>query len=260
MKALQAAIISNNLTQYIHDLGVALGKRANQKAPSHLIPEIDNAAIGVDDPKFFRMNDHEGLRVATHVYLLVSHLDSLQGDDDNEPDRRRAQDNVVTTYVSILRLANLTDLMPLYCSKLQEERGFFTLSRNITRLEGPGDRNILLKIMAKLGMNTEKFIAYQPRSILEHNSIPEQGVPAFGAFTVFLNSPPTLKYGRPLKPDFFGEEPEFFEATDKSLIQSLEWFLLVDGLWEEFFEAGTAVYKRFLSKNGLVRSSLGCRY
>ncbi|KAH8156435.1 hypothetical protein CIB48_g11815 [Xylaria polymorpha] len=225
LKALQAAIISNNLTQYIHDLGVALGKRANQKAPSHLIPEIDNAAIGVDDPKFFRMNDHEGLRVATHVYLLVSHLDSLQGDDDNEPDRRRAQDNVVTTYVSILRLANLTDLMPLYCSKLQEERGFFTLSRNITRLEGPGDRNILLKIMAKLGMNTEKFIAYQPRSILEHNSIPEQGVPAR---------------------TFFGEEPEFFEATDKSLIQSLEWFLLVDGLWEEFFEAGTAVYKRFL--------------
>ncbi|KAI0444053.1 nuclear pore protein 84/107 [Xylaria telfairii] len=246
LKALQAAIISNNLTQYIHDLGVALGKRANQKAPSHLIPEIDDAAISVNDPKFFRMNDHEGLRVATHVYLLVSHLDSLQGDDHNEPDRRRARDNVVTTYVSILRLANLTDLMPLYCSKLQEERGFFTLSRNITRLDGPGDRNILLKIMAKLGMNTERFIAYQPRSILEYNSTPEQGVPALGAFTVFLNSPPTLKYGRPLKPDFFGEEPEFFEATDESLIQSLEWFLLADGLWEEFFEAGTAVYKRFL--------------
>jgi nuclear pore complex protein Nup107 len=82
--------------------------------------------------------------------------------------------------------------------------------------------------------------------------VAEQTVPAFGAFTVFLNSPATLKYGRPLKPDFFGEEPEYLEATDESLIQSLEWFLLVEGLWEELFEAGTAIYKRFLSKSLLV--------
>ncbi|KAI0873489.1 nuclear pore protein 84/107 [Hypoxylon argillaceum] len=246
LKALQAAIISNNLTQYMHDLGVALGKRANQKAPSYLIPEFDDATVSVNDPRFFMMNDHEGLRVATHVHLLVSHLDRLQGEDHAESERSKPQDNIVSTYVSILRLANLIDLMPLYCSKLQEERGFFTLSRNITRLESPGDRIILLKNMAKLGMNTAKFVVYQPQSILAQNPLPDHGIPAFGAFTVFLNSPPTLKYGRPLKADFFGEEPETLAPTDESLIQSLEWFSLVEGLWEEFFDAGTAIYKRFL--------------
>lgn len=246
LKALQAAIISNNVTQYMHDLGVALGKRANQRAPSHLIPEIDDTTVSVNDPRFFMMNDYEGLRVATHVYLLVSHLDSLQSEDRPAADHRKARDNVVATYVSILRLANLTDLMPLYCSKLQEERGYYTLSRNITRVESPSERSFLLKVMAKLGTDTAKFVVYQPRSILTQNPMPEQSIPAFGAFTVFLNSPPTLKYGRPLKPDFFGEEPDTFEATDEALIQSLEWFLLVEGLWEEFFEAGTAIYKRFL--------------
>ncbi|KAI1345373.1 nuclear pore protein 84/107 [Xylaria sp. FL0043] len=251
MKALQGAIVSNNLTQYMHDLGVALGKRANQKAFSRLIPEIDDTTVSVNDPRFFMMNDYEGLRVATHVYLLISHLDSLQGEDYTDPDRRRAQDNIVATYVSILRLANLTDLMPLYCSKLQEERGFFTLSRNITRLETAGEREMLLKIMGKLGMNIAKFVVYQPRSILQQNPPPEHGIPAFGAFTVFLNSPPTLKYGRPLKPDFFGDEPENLDAVDESLIQSLEWFILIDGLWEEFFEAGTAIYKRFLKSFNL---------
>lgn len=244
LKALQAAVISNNLTQYMHDLGVALGKRANRKAPSHLISEFDDAAVSVNDPRYFMMNDHQGLRVATHVHLLVSHLDRLQSKDHTESDRHNAHDNIVSTYVSILRLANLTDLMPLYCSKLQEERGFFTLSRNITRLEAPGDREILLKNMTKLGMNTAKFIIYQPRSILDQNPPPNQG--AFHAFTVFLNDPPTLKYGRPLKPDFFGEDPEISDPIDESLIQSLEWFFLVDGLWKEFFEAGTAIYKRFL--------------
>ncbi|KAI0421242.1 nuclear pore protein 84/107 [Xylaria grammica] len=246
LKALQAAIVSNNLTQYMHDLGVALGKRANQKAPSHLIPEIDSATVSVNDPRFFMMNDYDGLRVATHVYLLISQLESLQGQSHTGASHHRAEDNIVATYVSILRLANLTDMMPLYCSKLQEERGFFTLSRNITRVEAPGDREILLRIMAKLGMDIAKFVVYQPRSILEQNPIPEQGVPAFGALSVFLNTPPTLKYGRPLRPDFLGEEPENLDATDEALIQSLEWFTLIDGLWEEFFEAGTAIYKRFL--------------
>ncbi|GAP93489.2 putative nuclear pore complex protein nup107 protein [Rosellinia necatrix] len=246
LKALQAAIISNNLTQYMHDLGVALGKRANQTAPSHLIPEIDDAVISVNDPRFFMMNDYDGLRVAVHVHLLVARLDNLQSEVNSAVDHHRARDNIVATYVSILRLANLTDLMPLYCSKLQEERGFFTLSRNITRLEEPAERSTLLKIMSKLGMDIAKFIVYQPRSILEHNPVSEQAISAFGSFTVVLNSPPTLKYGRPLKPDFFGDEPESLEATDESLIQSLEWFCLEEGLWEEFFEAGTAVYKRFL--------------
>ncbi|KAI0508515.1 nuclear pore protein 84/107 [Xylaria bambusicola] len=252
LKALQGAIISNNLTQYMHDLGVALGKRANQSAPSSLIPEIDSVTVSVTDPRYFMMNDYEGLRVATHVYLLVSHLDRLQsGYDIIDAARRRAQDNIIATYVSILRLANLTDLMPLYCSKLEEERGFYTLSRNIARLEAPGDRDILLRIMEKLGMDIAKFVIYQPRSILEQARTPNQVIPAFGALTVFLNSPPTLKYGRPLKPDFFGDEPENFETVDESLIRSLEWFLLVDGLWEEFFSAGTAIYKRFLKNFNL---------
>ncbi|KAI1817903.1 nuclear pore protein 84/107 [Poronia punctata] len=245
-KALQAAIISNTLPQYMHDLGVALGKRANLKAPSQLIPEIDDAAVSVDDPRFFQLTDHQGLRLATHVHLLVSKLDQLEGESSPGPKSRRAQDTIVTTYVSILRLTDMIDLMPLYCSKLQEEQAFFTLSRNITQVEDPNEREVLLKLMEKLGMNTAKFIAYQPKSLLEQYPVQDQPVPAFGAFTVFLNGPATLKYGRPLRPDFFGEVPETLDPVDESLIQSLEWFLLVDGLWDEFFQAGTAIYKRFL--------------
>ncbi|KAI2629370.1 nuclear pore protein 84/107 [Xylaria nigripes] len=258
LKTLQAAIISNNLTQYMHDFGVALGKRANQKQPSQLIPEIDDAIVSLDDSRFFMMNDHEGLRVATHVYLLVSHLDRLQGEDNIESGRRRAQDNIVATYVSVLRLAELTDLMPLYCSKLQEKQAFFTLSRNISQIEAPVDRGMLLKIMTKLGMDTSKFVIYQPQSLLEQYRKPKQAVLAFNTFTVFSNRPSTLKYGRPLKPDFFGEELEKLPTEDENLIRSLEWFPLVDGLWDEFFTAGMAIYKRFLTEFNLQAARILC--
>ncbi|KAI0388815.1 nuclear pore protein 84/107, partial [Xylariaceae sp. FL0594] len=251
LKALQAAIISNNLTQYLHDLGVALGKRANLNAPSSLIPEIDDAAVSVHDPRFFKMSDHQGLRLATHVYLVVSRLDQLQGEDIIAPHSRRAQDTIVTTYVSILRLKNMVDLMPLYCSKLQEDQTFFTLSRNLSQVDELSEREVLLKLMHKLGLDTDKFVAYQPRSLLDQHPLPDQAVAPYGAFTVFLNGPPTLKYGRPLKPDFFGEPPDKLEAVDEALVKSLEWFLLVDGLWDEFFEAGAAIYKRFLKSFNL---------
>ncbi|KAI1325254.1 nuclear pore protein 84/107 [Xylariaceae sp. FL0255] len=251
MKALQAAIISNNLVQYMYDLGVALGKRANAKANSLLILDVGNASMNFHDPKFFLPNDHNGMRVATHAYLLVSALDRLQGDELMDPTRRTAQDNIIATYVSTLRLARMTDLMPLYCSMLPEERAFDTLSRNISRVVEPEDRDVILRIMERLGQDIRKFVVFQPNSLLATSPLSDQNTPAFGAFTVFLKSPPTLKYGRPLKPDFFGEEPEMLDDNDESLIQSLEWFLLVEGLWEEFFAAGTAIYKRFLKSFNL---------
>ncbi|KAI1432007.1 nuclear pore protein 84/107 [Xylaria sp. CBS 124048] len=248
-KALQAAIISNSLPQYLHDLGVFLGKRANQKGVSDLIKDINDATVSVNDPRYFMIDDHEGLRVATHVYLLISHLDRLQGVDDSDSSFRSAQDNIVATYVSILRLANLTELMPLYCSNLEEHRSFFTLSRNIVRVKSAAERRTLIKIMTKLGMDTAKFVNYQPHSILslDPKALGQTVLALDGTFTVLLDYPPTLKYGRLLKPDFFGDDPDKMANVDEFLIHSLEWYFLVDGLWEEFFLAGTATYKHFLA-------------
>ncbi|CAJ2513460.1 Uu.00g015790.m01.CDS01 [Anthostomella pinea] len=252
MKALQAAIISNSVGQYIEELGGVLGKRANQKAESALIPNVDDANLDANNTKYFQLDDHKGLRVAVHAYLLISILDELQGNGLADSKRRRkAQENVISTYVSTLRLMRMTDLMPLYCSKLQGDRSFFTLSRNVSGVVEQHEREILLRIMEKLGMDIAKFVVFQPRSLLQQYPSVEDRPPAFGGFTLLSNDPPNLKTGRPLKPDFFGEEPEKLDPVDEALIQSLEWFLLVDGLWIEFFQAGISIYKRFLKQFNL---------
>ncbi|KAI0484750.1 nuclear pore protein 84/107 [Xylariaceae sp. FL0804] len=251
MKALQAAIISNNLKEYMSDLGAALGKRANAKAESALIPRVANAKGTASDQGFFELNDHRGMRVAAHVCLLISSLDELQGGARDDFERVPAQENIVAAYVSTLRLHNHIDLMPLYCSKLHRERAFFTLSRNIRGVTQPKARERLLRNMEKLGIDIAKFVTFQPRSLFEQYPDVEDPPPAFGRLVILSNDPPTLKYGRPLKPDFFGDEPDELDAVDEALIQSLEWFLLVDGLWDEVFQAGTAIYKRFLKNFNL---------
>lgn len=249
MKTLQAAILSNNLDQYTYELGLALGKLANKTDTSALIPKFGSPDDGIDATKFVQLTDHNGLRVLVHVYLVLASLEELQGELHMElSERHKAKENVVSTYVSTLRLTGLTDMMPLYCNQMHGDRAFFTLSRNVTTVTDPHEREILLRLMEKLGMNVAEFVQFQPYSLLQEHPEPEDHQPPFGRFTVFSNDPPTLKYGRPFKPDFLGEPPERLNKIDEHLIQSLEWFLLVDGLWNEFFQFGTAIYKRFLKQ------------
>lgn len=249
IKSLQAAIISNNLDQYIYELGLVLGEQANGEESSALIPKFGAANKDLDARKFFRLDNYRGLRVLVHIYLLITSLDELEGNSrDDLSERYRAQENVLSAYASALRLNGMVDLLPLYCSKLQGDRAFFTLGRNVSSVLDPQERDTLLRIMEKLGMDIAKFVLFQPESLLRQFPDTDSRGQVLGSFTVFSNEPPSLKYGRSLKPDFFGEPPENLDAVDEQLIQSLEWFLLVDGLWNEIFYVGTIIYKRFLSK------------
>ncbi|KAL7628249.1 Nucleoporin nup84 [Parahypoxylon ruwenzoriense] len=253
MKTLQAAIVSNSLDEYAYELGRALAKSANSVDLSPLIPSFDGLDLeDVDKARFVKLTDHNGLRILVHVYLIMSSLNELDNVAHPESsERRKVQESVIAAYVSTLRLTGLTDLMPLYCRQLQGEKALFTLSRNVTKVTDQHEREVLLRLMEKLGMDIAEFIQFQPRSLLQKHPDTEVRHPPFGRLTILSNDSPTLKYGRALKPDFFGEIPEKLNSVDEELIQSLEWFLLIDGLWYETFQAGTAIYKRFLKQFNL---------
>lgn len=252
MKSLQAAIISDNLDQYIYEFGLVLGEQANGEEASALIPKFGVRDVEIDTSKFFRLDSYRGLRLLVHIYILITALEDLDGNRRKSlTERHRAQDNVLSAYASALRLNDMTDLLPLYCAKLEGDRAFFTLGRNVSNLVDPDAREMLLRIMEKLGMDIAKFVQFQPESLLRQYPEVDGDRSVLGGFTVFSNEPPTLKYGRPLKPDFFGEVPDNLDPVDEQLIQSLEWFLLVDGLWHEIFGVGTVIYKRFLKRFNL---------
>lgn len=244
MKALQGSIISNTIDQYIYNDGAVLGYSANKDSLSALIPDHAKLDQRFDQSKYFRLRDHNGLRVLVHVYLLISSLEELQsGADDDE--LRKTKENVLAAYVSALRLNNMVELIPLYCSKLQGERAFFTLSRNVSVVTEMEERKTILRIMEKLDMDIAEFVVYQPSSLLQQYPENLHRLQS-GHLSLFLSKPPSLKYGRQLKPDFFGEIPEDLDLADEQLIRSFEWMLLVDGLWDETFGIGVAIYKRFL--------------
>lgn len=249
IKGLQSAIISNTVDQYIEDEGLVLGKQANQHEKSRLILSSNKFRANLDSQKYFPLADQNGLRILVHVYLLLAELEDWQG-DETDAESRKVQENALAAYISALRLNSMVEQLPLYCSKLKGERAFYTLSRNVSAVADVEDRKVLLRIMEKLGMDIAEFVVFQPHSLLkEHPEEPSDSLST--GFKLLMDEPPTVRFGRRLMPDFLGETLDRLDPVDEQLIQSLEWMLLVDGLWDETFAVGVTIYKRFLKSYNL---------
>jgi len=256
LKLLQGAIVANELDQYLHNQGLVLSSHANQDRPSKLLPSSGDLPRHIDITKFCNLSDHDSMRILTHVLIIDSTLDrlgsfSVEGALDPI---YREQENIIAGYISYLRLANLEEMIPLYCSKLRGPRVYETLSRNLIHIVGSDARLNQLIIMRNLGIDTAAFAKTQPAIYLQDAREESTGCEAKGNFKILQDGPPTLKYGRIVKPDFFGEDGEHVDQEDELIIRSLEWLMLVPGLLEETCIYVIRAYKFFLSKLPIVLS------
>lgn len=252
-KALQAAIVANDLDKHLYQQGLVLSKHANHKEKSNLIPDY-----GIPPPertdKFFDLSDHDGLRILAHVLIVISTLDRLSGFSKDDGSfaalqiRHRVQEHIIAAYASFLRLADLEVVVPLYCSKLMGPRVYENLARNLIQIEDHDARAHQLSIMKKLGLDIAEFGRVQARICLEDVNESRATCEANGNFSILQNGPPTLKYGRIVKPDFFGEDAEFVDREDELIIRSLEWLMMIPEQFGETCAYATRVYKYFLSK------------
>ncbi|KAK3310350.1 nuclear pore protein 84/107 [Chaetomium strumarium] len=251
-KALQGAIVANEVDRHLFYQGVTLSRHANQKQKSKLIPEVPLPSLEhFKQEKYFDLSEHDGLRILAHVLIIISTLDRLTGfTKDRGPlqVRHQAQENIIAAYISYLRLANLEELIPLYCSKLHGTRLYETLSRNLIHIVDVDARAHQLAIMRQLGLDLAEFAKSQPLMYLEDVRDKSLRCEATGQFKILESGPPTLKYGRIVKPDFFGEDAEFVDQEDELIIRAMEWLMHVPGLLVETCTYAIRVYKYLLKR------------
>jgi len=251
-KVLQGAIIAKDLDQHMYNQGYVISKNANRGQKSNLMPEpqVHGLWEALNKEKYFELTDEDSLRVLAHILIVVSTLDRLGGfarENSALSGIQTVQENILAGYVSYLRLANLEEMIPLYCSKLSPPRLNHTLSRNIIHIVGDEARQHQLMIMRKLGLDVPQFAKQQPQIYLGDVGDLSLRGEVRGRFKILDDGPATLKYGRIVKPDFFGEDSEHVDRDDESIIRSLEWLLLVDGLFMETCAYVIRAYKYFLS-------------
>mgnify|MGYP001260925050 FL=1 len=249
-KALQAAIVADDLDRFLFHQGLLLSIRANKKEKSKLIPEYPFPHESFSDKKYYDLGDHRGLRILAHVLIIILTLDRLSGvakDKGPLQARHQASENSIAAYISYLRLVRLEEMIPLYCSKLHGPRVYSTLSRNLIHISDIDARLHQLTIMRNLGIDVSEFVKSQPLIYLDDVQDELVSCDAKDQFKILEDGPATLKYGRLVKPDFFGDDADYVDPEDDALIRSMEWLLLVPGLFVETCAYAVRIYKYFLS-------------
>jgi len=108
--------------------------------------------------------------------------------------------------------------------------------------------------MRELGLDVQEFVGLQARFLLSDYKDTTTGYPATGNFKLFEEDSDVFGTTRKVKKDFLGDDPDRVDRIDMLLIRSLEWYLLVDGLWSETFTVGTMLYLRFFSGDLSIQS------
>ncbi|KAK4452955.1 nucleoporin NUP84 [Podospora aff. communis PSN243] len=265
-KVVQGAIIAKDLDTHLLNQGFVLAKNANtggQKSKLMPEPNIPGLWESLNKDKYFQLKDDDNLRILAHILIVVFTLDRLAlagrpkqlfGESGALSQMKATQENILIGYVSYLRLASLEEMIPLYCSKLSHEKLYPTLSRNLIHLVGDEPRHHQVMIMKRLGLDVSAFAKSQPQIYLTDVDDSALLGEVKGKFKILDDGPATLKYGRIVKPDFFGEDAEHVDKEDEAIIRSLEWLLLVDGLFEDTCHYVIRTYKYFL-KNLKLRAA-----
>ncbi|KAF3764894.1 hypothetical protein M406DRAFT_292118 [Cryphonectria parasitica EP155] len=251
-KALQGAIIANTLGSYIYQQGLALSTEANQDGKSFLIPDFNLGPSEGNASKYTKMSEHDGLRVITHIVIMINALESQNADSrlpgglDN-----MVAEHAIAAYVSFLRLAQLELLIPLYCAQLSDTRRYEILSLNIIHVRDREEQMALLNQIRRVGMDIRTFLKEQPRHFLKQLEDTASVPPNKERFHILKSSQPDVICGRGIIPDFIGGDGRN-DMVHENLIRSMEWLFAGEGNLLTACEFGIKIYQYFLKHNHLA--------
>lgn len=247
-KALQGAILSNTLESYIYQQGLALSTEANQEGKSFLIPDLNLGPSEGNVSKYTKMSEHDGLRVITHIVIMINALQSTSDSFGWTDDRKNmVGEHAIAAYVSFLRLAQLELLIPLYCAQLSGPRRYETLSLNVIHVRDRDEQVALLNQIRRVGLDIKTFLREQPQHFLNQLEYAENTYPAKDQFKILQLPQPDVTYGRGIIPDFIGGDGRN-EMVHENLIRSMEWLYAGEGNLLMACEFGIKIYQYFFSE------------
>jgi nuclear pore complex protein Nup107 len=262
MKLIQAALISQQFPDLIFTTGRAIANRANAEGKSTVIPPFTGSTIVVSDVKPIEPDDFDSLRVLVHLLVVFREAGlELEGTD------LEMAENVIVNYIVFLQMFGKLDLVPVYASLLSEHRKVSVLAQFCLGIADETVRIRIVKLMQQLEIDVQAVVArqlevllnevYPPEQEEDQNSFPASNSSRKKGYSSPLIVNPDKKNSRftsygdgsdVIIPNFIGktDHPE-----DETLIRSFEWFMLVDGFFEETFTAGAGLARRFLRKGRL---------
>jgi len=250
-KIIQSNIITDQIKDLLIDQGIVLAQHAPQLDVASFAELIDRKVADLEDEEVeidAIYDSTNSLRVLTHLFIIYQDL-GMSFDDDQE--LLTAAENVVCAYIGWLRLSGKIALIPLYASRLSEERKNTAMAKVISNIVNDKERAEAIHLMENSNIDVLQVLVKQYESALTYSRIGEDDDDK-----IFTN----YELLRPYKPEsesnmWPGKRILTYPYADMSLkdgerllIHSMAWFVLLENNWDLAFNALGHVARCFLGR------------
>jgi nuclear pore complex protein Nup107 len=262
MKHLQGALVSHNFAEFAFELAKAIRKKANLDKASLLIE--NNNALQTVDPTFMQIAENwDVIRITAHMVIIYRTL-GLNFEDEE------AVDDIIVTYMDLLRTLGKFDAIPTYALCLNSEgTRNRVLGAMISDITEKSEQDRLVQLMNVAGLDMTAILSAQWVHALGVLGItvaaPLENVPGSNE-TIHrfeLVEPADERWAGWRIQDTglasldVEEKPivEMLTLDEQRLVRSLEWFFIIKAEWAPTF-AGIATVMKALLRTGRFMAAL----
>ncbi|KAL8739075.1 MAG: hypothetical protein Q9181_000257 [Wetmoreana brouardii] len=242
-KLLQGCLVGKSFDNFARSHGLQLARQQERnRRISKEPPQTESATPGDDETAPIRLDDYQITRIVTHMLLIYQELGPSRVNNGHD----YGSETFVDAYVDFLSGAGKQQLLPLYASRLSPQRAVSCLGRQLPLIVERGERQTMMQLMKQYDIDVPGVLNKQLQIIISERK-PEghEGDETTGFPTLVILNEKKQGEMRTIRDGFMGDG---ITDDQHDLINGFEWYLLLDGYWEQTLATGALLYKYFLSK------------
>ncbi|KAK3672602.1 Nucleoporin nup84 [Recurvomyces mirabilis] len=175
--------------------------------------------------------DQRALRIVAHMYLVLTAID----DDSQPPETILTEQNVVIAHIQALRYARKRDFAAVYASRIEDGNAVVALARVLQDINGVREQQTMLGLMVQFDMDQSLVLGELLRWTMI-TKLNAQKTPK-NLLRIIEDCEVTKLYpGQQIISGFLAMDTSL-SNDDKAVLDTLQWFQVVPGLWKATFEA-----------------------
>lgn len=244
-KLLQGSLVGKSFESFVRGHGLQLAQQQELAREASREPsKTKKAKSEHDETAPIRLDDYQIIRVVTHILLIFQELGMSRVDSS----RDYASETFIDAYVEFLSRAGKQQLLPLYASRLSPQRAISCLGRQLPLIVEHGERQTMMRLMKHYGIDVPGVLNKQLQIIISDGKFDEsQDKEETGFPTLSILDPHSEKKQGEIRTVRNGFMGGVITDDQHDLINGFEWYLLLDGYWEQTLATGALIYKYFLS-------------
>lgn len=245
-RLLELAIMSKDFDSFFVSVGHAAAQFAHTTGQgSHL---MTNSSADVSEVALVNAQDPDAVRMVAHLQLLLRSLGFLASSYRED---EYAMENNIASYIGLLELQGKFQLIPLYASKLSEQRSYHVLGAVLIKVTDPRERDHQIKLLKHYNINVPEVMngIFSLANFHDIQKIRNYGHgPAPPRITMTVGTGKTAQVK--VRPSLMTGD---LSEADEKAVRSVEWVRYVDvDNWGAAAWTVSLLYKVFLIEGRFV--------